>query len=234
MSLDAPAWTMVLALTAAALGRAGASPSRRARPGRTGPPAPNRWVHRFGVHQPGRSWSCHRDEGRRSDELGRLRAAVASGGSVLQGFEAMAGGTGRWADEARVVVLATRRGRPLQQAVDAWAERAADPEVHLVADALAIGSATGGSHALGLQVAAEAAASRRALSREIRALAAQARASALLLVVTPIAFALAVAVLDHRVAAHLGSPGGLLTIACGLGLDAVGAAWMALLVGRVS
>lgn len=168
------------------------------------------------------------------DEIGRLRAAIASGASVIQAFAALAADDGPWARPAGEVVRACSRGRSVQTVLDDWAASARDPAVDLAVDALAIGAATGGSHAIGLQVAAEALQQRRALEGEVHALAAPARASALLLVVTPLGFAGAVALLDRRVAAHIVSPAGLITVVAGLLLDAAGAAWMAMLVRRSS
>lgn len=168
------------------------------------------------------------------DDLAVLRAAVASGSSLEQALEAVALGRGPWSAAAEAVVLAGRRGSPLQDGLDAWASVAADAEVSLLVAALGIAGATGGSHGLALQGVADAVAERRALHREIRALSSQARASAAVLVLTPAAFAVVVALVDPRVLAFwTSSLAGPVTFLVGLALDLAGAAWMAALVRRV-
>ena len=67
---------------------------------------------------------------------------------------------------------------------------------------------------------------RDALAREVRALASQARTSAVVLVAAPLMFALVVGVVDDQVGRFLVSPAGLVCVVVGLGLDAAGAVWM--------
>jgi tight adherence protein B len=67
---------------------------------------------------------------------------------------------------------------------------------------------------------------RAAVEREVRALASSARASSGVLVATPLAFAVAVAILDGRVRAFLGTPAGLACLLGGAVLDLLGGWWM--------
>lgn len=167
-------------------------------------------------------------------DLAELRAVVAAGGSVRQGLEVVALGRGPWAEPARAVVVASQRGRSVQDGLDAWVEVSGDGEVALLAASLGIAGATGGSLARALDGVADAVAERRSLQREIRALSSQARASAAVLALTPVAFAVVVALVDARVRAFwLGTLAGPLTVVVGLLLDLAGAAWMASLVRRV-
>lgn len=177
--------------------------------------------------------------GRRPDSdpapLLRFRTAIERGASVAQAFESVAAGTGRWADGARRLGLRVRAGAGVQGAVDDWVAEDRDPALRLLADALAISGSTGGSHVRAVDAVIDAVRERAALQREARALASQAQSSAVVLVVLPIAFALAVATLDPRVRAfYVGSPLGLACVVGGGILDVLGALLMLRLVRGVS
>ena len=74
---------------------------------------------------------------------------------------------------------------------------------------------------------------RVALEREVAALSSQSRASAAVLVIAPVVFAVAAALFDHRILEVLvGRPIGWVCMGLGLGLDGLGALWMARLIGR--
>ena len=124
----------------------------------------------------------------------------------------------------RSLVRQVRLGVALQDALDSWAAESVDPLLGLVADALAIAQRTGGSQERALDAVVAAARDREALRREVRALASQARASAAVMVLMPMAFALIVAVLDPRVARfYVGTALGPLAVGVGLALDGLGA-----------
>ncbi|MGN6696175.1 MAG: type II secretion system F family protein [Aquihabitans sp.] len=177
--------------------------------------------------------------GRRNDPdpapLLRFRTAIERGASVAQAFESVAAGTGRWADGAQRLVLRVRAGAGVQSAVDAWVGEDRDPALRLLADALAISGSTGGSHVRAVDAVIDAVRERAALHREARALASQAQMSAVVLVILPIAFAVAVGALDPRVRAfYVGSPLGPACVAGGCALDVLGAVLMLRLVRGVS
>jgi tight adherence protein B len=68
---------------------------------------------------------------------------------------------------------------------------------------------------------------RRAVEREATALATQARSSALVIVLAPLAFAALSSLGDPRAGAFLvGTPTGLACLTAGLALDGLGAWWM--------
>lgn len=162
----------------------------------------------------------------------RFRTAIERGASVMQAFESVASGSGRWAVGAGGLVARVRAGSAVQDAIDDWVAEDPDPSVRLLADALAISATTGGSHLRAVDAVIDAVRDRAALQREVRALASQAQTSAVVLVLLPVAFAVAVALLDPRVRSfYLGSALGPLCIVGGLVLDAVGA-WLMLRLVR--
>lgn len=165
----------------------------------------------------------------------RFRTALERGGSVLQAFEAASVGSGRWPDGARRLVRRVRAGSGVEAAAARWAAEDPDPAVAVLVDALAISASTGGSHLRAVDAVIDAVRRRAALRREVRALASQARASAVVLMVMPVGFAVAVALLDARVRAfYVGSPAGLACVGVGVALDVVGAWAMARMIRRVA
>src|SRR5690606_6965316 len=85
-------------------------------------------------------------------ELTRLRTSLAGGASLLQAFDALGRAGGPWAGSARRVVGQAASGLRLQEAVDRWARGVEATGVSiegevlaLLADAVAIAGASGGS-----------------------------------------------------------------------------------------
>jgi tight adherence protein B len=113
-------------------------------------------------------------------------------------------------------------------ALDGWgAAPSARPSTRLAAAALAMAADTGGSPARAVDGVAATLRSRLAVADEVRALASQARASSVVIALAPLGFAAFAGATDDRTAAFFHSPAGLLVAATGVGLDAVGAWWMA-------
>lgn len=98
--------------------------------------------------------------------------------------------------------------------------------VHLAAAALALASTTGGSPARAIDGVAATLRSRLAVAEELRALSSQARTSAVVIALAPLAFGLLAGASDQRTRDFLASPAGLVLLAAGLTLDAIGAYWM--------
>ena len=116
----------------------------------------------------------------------------------------------------------------LASALDRWAASRPLPGVRLAAAALALATEVGGGGSRALDGVALTLRQRQAVAGEVRALATQARLSAVVLTVAPLGFAAVAAAGDPRTAAVLlRSPVGQGCLAIGLGLDALGAAWMA-------
>ncbi len=124
------------------------------------------------------------------------------------------------------MLVAVGRGAPLGPALDRWAA-GDDPVRAMTGVALSFGAEVGGARARALDEAAAGLRDRAELAREIRALTSQARASAAVMVVAPVAFA-GVGWLTGGVSARVfTTPLGLVCLAAGLALDLLGAWWMA-------
>lgn len=124
-------------------------------------------------------------------------------------------------------------GRPLVAAVRRWRDAEPMPNRRLAATALELTASAGGASARVLDGVAESLRDRVALDREVTALSAQSRASAVLLVLAPLVFTLFVGAIDGRVLTTLfGTPLGWALLAAGVTLDVVGAWWMSRLLDR--
>jgi tight adherence protein B len=162
------------------------------------------------------------------DALDRLAAGIRAGASVPQALEAAATrGDAAVGADLIAVVKAVEQGTSLDDALQGWCRRRPLRGVGLTAAALDLGSRFGGRQATAVDAVSDAVRSRLALRREVRALSAQARASAWVMAATPVAFAAASAALDPRIASMLlGSVFGWACLGGGLALDVGAAAWM--------
>jgi tight adherence protein B len=125
------------------------------------------------------------------------------------------------------VVHDARSGVTLTAALQAWAGRRGGREVRLAAAALSMAVEVGGSQARTVDEVASVLREQRALEEEVRVQAAQARASATLVGLAPLAFAAVVVAIDpERAAAMWATPVGLGAVSGGLVLEAVGLLWM--------
>lgn len=121
-------------------------------------------------------------------------------------------------------------GQPFTEAVGEWARRRPVPGVALVAAALVLGAEAGGARARAIDGVATTLRERRAVAGEVDALSTQARASALVMMGAPVAFA-ALGLLSDPEVSHflLATPAGLACLTVGLGLDALAGWWMVLI-----
>jgi tight adherence protein B len=164
------------------------------------------------------------------DALDRTAAALRAGDSVGAALARVAAAIpAPLGTELLSVARAVRLGTSAADALGAWARQpSSSPDVQLVATALAIGARAGGELARAVDGVAATLRERHELRREVHALATQARASAAVLAVAPLAFAGLVASIEPGAALFLVTePVGLLCLVGGLGLEAVGAMWMA-------
>lgn len=163
-----------------------------------------------------------------------VQAALAAGSSLDHAVARVGAQPGAAGRDLAGVAAAAAAGTSLHRALDRWAHRRPGTGVPLVVDALAIAATTGADRGRALAAVADTLRDRQARAREVQALAAQARLSAVVLVVLPVAFAVLVAAWDPAVARFAtGTPAGWACLAGGVALDAVGACWMARLIGAV-
>lgn len=178
-----------------------------------------------------------RSDRRRTAQLPEALDAVAAGlrgGLALPSAIAGASSVGApLGDELASVAREVESGRPLTEAVARWQAAATDAHTALAGAALTVAAGVGGPGARAVDGAAASLRERIGSEAETAALATQGRASAAVLTLAPLAFALLLSSLDPAAGRFLlGTPIGWLCIAIGLSLDAVGAWWMARLVRR--
>ncbi|MGI8793137.1 MAG: type II secretion system F family protein [Acidimicrobiales bacterium] len=161
--------------------------------------------------------------------------ALRGGRSLLQAIDLAGQRSAPFlAADLRRVVDRARHGSGLVDALRHWGgARAEEPTVRMVAAALAAAAVTGGPALPAVEVVRGVVADQRALAGEIGALTAQARASAAVVGLAPVAMALLASVADRTTAAFLFTTRqGWVMLGAGLLLDALGVWWMAILIRR--
>jgi tight adherence protein B len=151
-----------------------------------------------------------------------LRQAVAEAGAAPTG----AGGRVLAAELARAAADAGQ-GASLVAALEGVAARRPLPGLRLGVAALCLGAETGGAQARAVDGVAATVRERLAVAAELRALASQARISALVIGLAPVGFGGFAAATDPRTARFmLHTPAGLALLSVGLTLDGLGWLWM--------
>lgn len=124
-------------------------------------------------------------------------------------------------------------GRSATESLNGFLQRQPSADVRLATAALGLAVEAGGARSRALDGLAQSIRDRQALRVEVRALASQARMSAVVMAVLPIGFLAATAVSDEEVARLLTSTRlGALCLGAGIGLDLVGLCWMQTMVRR--
>lgn len=187
----------------------------------------------LGIFKPFRRGAEQRDrrriESRLPDALDRVVRQLRAGATLSLALR----GVGAEDPVFARVAAELDQGRSLHKAVAQWGAEDDLPNRKLTATALELASRSGGATARVLDGVAASLRDRVALEREVAALSSQSRASAAVLVVAPVVFAAAMAMIDHRVLDLLiGRPIGWACVGLGLGLDVLGAFWMSRLIGR--
>lgn len=163
------------------------------------------------------------------DLLDGVVRQLRSGSTIRHALERVAGRSDH--DDLKRLAADLRTGAALPASLASWRGDRPRPDRRLAAVAVELAAQTGGATARVLDGVAESLRDRVALEREVTALSTQARASAVVLVLAPIGFALLAITIDPRLVAVLRSPVGIVCVLVGLVLDGVGAWWMSRLVG---
>lgn len=163
------------------------------------------------------------------EALDRLAAALRAGQAIGPALTALAGEAPEpLRHDLEPVARSLAHGAPVAVALAGWAERpSTSSDVRLVVASLTLGAHAGGEVARAVDRLAATLRERREVQGEVRALSTQARTSAGLLAVAPVAFAGLVATIEPAAVAFLvTSPLGLACLLLGLGLEVLGATWM--------
>ncbi|HUQ64259.1 MAG TPA: type II secretion system F family protein [Acidimicrobiales bacterium] len=160
--------------------------------------------------------------------LESVARALRSGASLRQAIgEAASATPGPLGQELLRVSVEATHGMPLLAALEALAVRRPLPGVRLAVAALCLGVETGGAQARAVDGVATTLRERLAVAAEARALASQARMSALVIGLAPIGFGVFAATTDPKTAQFLlHTSAGVTLLAAGLTLDGLGWLWM--------
>ena len=170
------------------------------------------------------------------EALDAVARSLRSGSSLRRAVdEAACSVAGPLADDLARVRRALDAGDPLGDALERWAANRPVPGVRLAVAALSLGAETGGASAQAVDGVAATLRTNLGIAAEVRALSSQARLSALVIVLAPVAFSLLAFTTDPTAASFLlRTPLGLGCLAAGLVLDAVGWLWMRRLTAAVA
>ena len=165
--------------------------------------------------------------------LERIAGEMRGGATARGAIENVAAGGGRLAADLTRVKTRVALGAHLTEALAAWPAERDVPGVRAAAGALALASDVGGPAADALDGLAASLRDRLGARAEARALSAQARLSAVVVGVLPLAYVLLSALIDPSSAARMyANPGGQVCLVAGLALEGAGAMWMRHLLGE--
>jgi tight adherence protein B len=162
------------------------------------------------------------------DMLQLLAGTLRAGYSLMQGVEAVSQEvTDPMGLELRRVVTEARLGRPLEDALDGTAERMGSPDFAWAVMAIRIQREVGGNLAELLLTVAETMIARERLRRDIRALTAEGRVSALVLGLLPVLLGFAIWVINPEYVGRLfETTAGNIMLGVALVAMAIGFFWM--------
>jgi len=162
------------------------------------------------------------------DMLTLLAGTLKAGYSVAQGFESVSTEIDEpMGRELRRVVTETRLGRPLEEALEAVAERMGSDDFAWAVMAIRIQREVGGNLAELLTTVADTMTQRERLRREVSTLTAEGRLSAIIIGLLPPGLAGALAVLNPEYIGSLFEPGiGYALLGAAIVMMFIGFAWM--------
>lgn len=162
------------------------------------------------------------------DTLQLLASNLRAGHSLMQAIDALSQETDSpTRDEFRRLLFETRLGRPVPEALQSLAERVDNEDFTWVVQAIEIHREVGGDLAEVLDKVAGTIRDRARVRRQVDALTAEGRLSAMILFVLPIGMAALIRITNPDYLNDLTGTGtGRAMIAVGIGLLAVGGVWM--------
>lgn len=162
------------------------------------------------------------------EALEAVARSLRSGASLRQAVaEAAMATPGPLGRELAEVARQVNHGATLVAALEAFGRRRPLPGVRLTVAALCLGVETGGAQARAVDGVASTLRDRAGVAAEVRALASQARMSALVIGLAPVAFGGFAVTTDPRTGQFLfRTPAGLMLLAAGITLDGLGWLWM--------
>lgn len=158
------------------------------------------------------------------DLVDEMVRSLHSGTTLVGALAEAARSGGPLAGDLLGVVDDVQAGAPLGVALQRWEERRPGTRVGQLASAVDLASATGGEPARLLLAVSDAVRDDLQVADEARALATQARSSALVVALAPLGFGLLMA--PGGTTGFLGSGPGVVVLSAGLLLDGVGLWWM--------
>lgn len=156
-----------------------------------------------------------------------LRSGLSSEGAVVDSTAVL---EGPLRDDVGAIGRSLDLGASLDEALGSWQRSPPHTGLALAAAALSLGATGGGGRAQAVDAVAATLRERAAVKAEVVSLSTQARASAMVMAATPVAFLVLAASADPGTAGFLLTTRfGLACLLCGLVLEASGAAWMLVL-----
>lgn len=157
-----------------------------------------------------------------------MSGSLRAGFGLLQAIDVVAEeAPSPTSDEFHRVKVETHLGRDLDEALEALAERVGGDDFEWVVEAVRIHREIGGDLADIFDTVAETVRERTKLRRQVKALSAEGRLSAVFLVLLPIVMVILISITNPGYLAELtNSSGGRVAIGIGVALMAVGVGWM--------
>jgi tight adherence protein B len=172
------------------------------------------------------------EERRREEQLADVVAAIAAGLraglSLTQSLEHARDETPPpLHDDLARTIARIDTGVPIGEALAGWADNVASEDAHLVVGVLELHRRSGGDLPSVLDNLVATLRDRRATHREVRALTAQARLSAVILGMLPIGFfGFLLLTSRHEILEAIATPLGEAAVAIGLGLEGLASLWI--------
>jgi tight adherence protein B len=162
------------------------------------------------------------------DALDAVARAVRTGASLPQAIAEVAPTvSGRLGRDLEEIDATAGSGVAFVSCLDRWASRSPTPGVRLASAALALAAESGGRAAEAVDGVAATLRAELAVAGEVRAQSSQARMSALVIAIAPLAFGVLAAGTDDQTASFLlRTPIGSACLVGGITLDVVAAWWM--------